>query len=35
MKGAQFFFQIAKEEEVTWSKVWAIDRRGKRLAFEA
>jgi hypothetical protein len=34
MEGGQFFFQITKEEEVTWSKVWALDRMGQTLRFK-
>ena len=33
MEGGQFFFEGTKEEEVTWSKVWGIDRMGQAFSF--
>jgi hypothetical protein len=33
MEGDQFFFEVTEEEEVTWSKVWAIDRMEHALSF--
>jgi hypothetical protein len=33
MERSQFFFQVTKEEEVTWSKVWAMVRMGQTLSF--
>jgi hypothetical protein len=32
MEGSQFFFEATEEEEVAWSKVWAIDRMGQALS---
>jgi hypothetical protein len=33
MEGGQFFFEVTEEEEVAWSKVWALDRMGQALSF--
>jgi hypothetical protein len=33
MEGGQYFFEVTKEEEATWSKVWDIDRIGQALSF--
>jgi hypothetical protein len=34
MEAAQFFFEATKEEEVTWSKIWAIDQMEQTLGFK-
>jgi hypothetical protein len=31
MEGGQFFFEVTKEEEVAWSKVWARDWMGQTV----
>jgi hypothetical protein len=33
MEGGQFFFEVTEDEEVAWSKVWAMDRMGQALSF--
>jgi hypothetical protein len=35
MEGGQFFFEVTEEEEVAWSKVWALDRMGQALRFRS